>query len=294
MKLASRDFKKNKSAQLKHFLVFAAVVFYTQSAKTQAPIKSPVQEHFTNLGLKTQSVQRQVTTFYFKKLFARKSDSKYPVANAKKTINPPDVTIRKDNTPFERNKKADQDTSGIFPQFYTRYLKLARFAGVSLDSVVYLKWQADIDEKFRWFIIEKSVDRKYFLKAGELDLEEMSDRRDFYFTDTVFKKEAVYYYQVKALLNDGSFMISDFIPVKNNAVVLKATLIPVSGENKLLLRTNLPVKKIEIINTEGEVVFRNKEIGKEEIVDVGFLKTGRYSLRVFGFDGYETQLFIER
>jgi len=83
--------------------------------------------------------------------------------------------------------------------------------------------------------------------------------KNFSFTDSSISNSLLYYYQLKAMLIDGSSLISDFIPVKNSMVELKASLSMGSVKDILMLKTNQPIRKIEIINKDRQVVYRNKK-----------------------------------
>jgi hypothetical protein len=201
---------------------------------------------------------------------------------------------RINNRLVEIYNQAAEKSETNYPTFENYYFKLAFFAGVIYENRTHLSWQTDINENIRYFFIERSTDRRTFNKVGEIDLFGKASLKNFYFTDSSISNSLLYYYQVKALLIDGSYMISEFIPVKNGEVELIATLSPGKEKDLLVLKTNQPVRKIEAINTEGEVVFRNKKVSREETVNISEYLPGSYTLKIIGNNGFVTQLFFKK
>gem|GEM_PF-2363067 len=182
----------------------------------------------------------------------------------------------------------------IYPSFQNRYFKLPGFAGVISENSANLSWQTTINENVRFFFIERSTDRKNFHKVGEIDLAGKSSMKNFSFTDSSISNSLLYYYQVKALLTDGSTLTSDCISIKNSMVELKASLSIDSIKDILVLRTNQPVRKIEIINMDGQVVFSNKNLSQEEVINIREYLPGSYTLKISGYSGFVTQLFFKK
>lgn len=168
------------------------------------------------------------------------------------------------------------------------------FTGVISENSANLSWQTDINENVRFFLIERSSDRINFYKVGEIDLDGKANVKNFSFSDSSISDSLLYYYQIKALLINGSSMTSDFIPVKNSMVELKASLTPGIKQDILVLKTNQPVRKIEVINIDGQVVYRNKKVNQEELINIIGYLPGSYALKIVGYNGFVTQLFFKK
>ena len=249
---------------------------------------------------------------FMKSLFNRQSLPVYSffLSGFKKNVNRADTIIQgdkkknlsdtfslahlKDKRSLDLIKLAGKKSKSNYPAFQYYYLKTTGFAGVFSENSVNLNWQTDSNENVRFFVIERSTDRKNFNKVGEIDLAEKSSSNNFYFTDSSISNSLLYYYQVKALLIDGSSLMSDFIPVKNSMVELKASLYSGAKQDIFVLKTNQPVRKIEIINIDGQVIFRNKKVGQEEAINISEYVSGSYALKIIGHNGFVTQLFFKK
>jgi hypothetical protein len=181
-----------------------------------------------------------------------------------------------------------------YPAFHNYYFKLPGFTGMISANRANLNWQTNINENVRYFLIERSTDRKNFNKIGEIDLAGKESMKSFYFTDSSISNSFLYYYHVKALLIDGSTLTSDIIPVKNSMMELKAFLSPGSEKDILVLKTNQSVRKIEVINTEGQIIFRNKKVSQEETINISKYLPGSYTLKILGHNGFVIQLFFKK
>ena len=190
--------------------------------------------------------------------------------------------------------QAEKKSLSGFPSFPESYLNLSGLTAVGKDNVIQLFWQVDINENIKWFFIERSADRKIFYKTGEIDLIDKTNQKVFCFKDTATLSKPVYYYQVKALLVDGSSMMSDIIPVKNGAVAFEAFLNVGTEKDTWIVSANQQVKKIEIMDTDGRIVYKNKNINLPAIIDIMQYANGPYAVRVFGENGFVTQLFIKK
>jgi hypothetical protein len=201
---------------------------------------------------------------------------------------------RADYRPFDLYNQAAKNNDSNYPEFHDYYFKMPGFTGVISDNSATLSWHTDINENVRFFLIERSTDRKDFNKIGEIDLAGKESVKNFYFTDCSISNSLLYYYQIKALLMDGSSITSYFIPVKNSMVELKTSLSRGSEKDILVLKTNQPTRKIEVINTDGQVVFRNKKASQEETINISEYLPGSYALKITGHNGFVTQLFFKK
>jgi hypothetical protein len=224
---------------------------------------------------------------------ASRADLKKQLEKANKTDTLPSENLT-DNRHIDLYNQAPKNSDSNFPAFHNYYFKLPGFTGVISEKSAILSWQSDINENVRFFFIERSTDRKNFIKVGEIDLIGKESLTNFSFTDSSISKALLYYYQVKAFLADGSSITSDFIPVKNSIVELKASLSPGVKQNTLVLKTNQPVRKIEVIKIDGQTVYRNKKVNQEEVINIVDYLPGSYTIKIIGHNGFVTLLFFKK
>lgn len=188
----------------------------------------------------------------------------------------------------------NKDSANPFPAFPQFYFSLSGFAAKFTDSAIIIHWTADINENVRWFIIERSIDGRNFYMAGEIDLTGKWNHKDFTFLDKTGFKKPRYYYQIKALLGDGSSMTSKTIIVTNLSHVMRVWFQTndVNGEKELM--ADKAVKKIEIMDVNSKIVFRSSHIKLPFRIPYEKLKAGTFAIKVFSENDFVTQVLIKK
>ena len=160
-------------------------------------------------------------------------------------------------------------------------LTLQSFAGKSEGTYNLIQWNTADEFNLDKFIIEKSVDGRNFFAIGEVAPTNNGIGKAYEFRDNNLLSNSTFYYRLRIIELDRKEKFSAIINLRKNGHSEPITLYPNPVIDNLLINSSSPVKKIEIINVAGEVVYTNKAVNLTNPVSVKSFSSGLYILKVY-------------
>ena len=168
---------------------------------------------------------------------------------------------------------------------------LVSFKVETENTAVSLKWLTATEENSKGFEIQRSGDVKNWENLGFVDVKSFngSSRSElsYSFTDAIPLK-GINYYRLKMVDLDVSFAYSRVVSVDIESEMPYAWPNPTAGTIKLSKSNLSEVKKVELVNTNGKVVYKAQQIPAEGINVKGLVGNGTYVLRVNYTDGSQS------
>lgn len=152
-----------------------------------------------------------------------------------------------------------------------------------------LKWATSSEANSKGFEIQRSGDAASWTKIGytESQNSNSSSQLTYHFND-VSPLQGKNYYRLKMVDLDASFAYSRIVSVDMKGEMAYVSPNPTSGTIKLSKSNLSEVKKVELVNTNGQVVYKANQISAEGINVKGLVGNGAYVLRVNYADGSQS------
>lgn len=152
-----------------------------------------------------------------------------------------------------------------------------------------LKWATSSEANSKGFEIQRSGDAASWTKIGYVESQNSnsSSQLTYHFND-VSPLQGKGYYRLKMVDLDASFAYSRVVSVDIKGEMVYVLPNPTSGTIKLSKSNLSEVKKVELVNTNGQVVYKAKQIPAEGINVKGLVSNGAYVLRVNYADGTQS------
>ncbi len=162
-------------------------------------------------------------------------------------------------------------------------------AALNADKVNLL-WAAASEINVSHFVVEKSTDGKNFTSAGVVFATGTgAARTEYSFTDpVVLETNAIIYYRLKTVENDGSGQISEIKRIRLSSKAGRITVAtypnPVTNELRFTIPTSWQNKKVtyEVFGVNGQVAAKTLKINSSqtESISVSHLQAGVYIVKV--------------
>jgi glucose/arabinose dehydrogenase len=165
---------------------------------------------------------------------------------------------------------------------------LTNFQGFRGNEGINLTWNTTMEENFKSFEVEFSVNAKSFETIGTVPAANAGNGTTYGFTHST-KNTGVLYYRLKMIDTDDSFEHSRIIMVKTEKlspgnVYARPTII---GNHELNLVLDQPFQSVELVNASGQVFLKEEITGKSGTVSFPLHKTasGLYIVRLENENG---------
>ena len=160
-------------------------------------------------------------------------------------------------------------------------LTLQSFAGKSEGNYNLIQWNTADEINLEKFIVEKSVDGRNFFAIGEVAPTNNGNGKAYEFRDNNLLSNSIFYYRLRILELGRNEKLSAIINLRRNGQSEKIILYPNPVIDNLLINSSSTIKKIEIINVAGNIVYTNKAVNLTNPISVKSFSSGLYILKVF-------------
>lgn len=152
-----------------------------------------------------------------------------------------------------------------------------------------LKWATSSEKNSKGFEVQRSGDAASWTKIGYTESQNSNgtSQLTYHFND-VSPLQGKSYYRLKMVDLDASFAYSRVVSIDIKGEMVYVSPNPTSGTIKLIKSNLSEVKKVELVNTNGQVVYKAKQITAEGINVKGLVGNGAYILRVNYADGSQS------
>lgn len=100
--------------------------------------------------------------------------------------------------------------------------ELLEFRAEPAQNMITLTWKTGQENNVSSFQIERGTNNKNFIKIGEVGAK--GSNSDYEFQDeSISRTRSIYYYRLRLINSDGSFQLSDILPVIPNISSIKRT-----------------------------------------------------------------------
>lgn len=150
------------------------------------------------------------------------------------------------------------------------------------DQGVIVNWITTEEVNSAFFDVERSMDpRDGFVKVGTVTAKGVYAGGKYGFQDATAEQGAVNYYRLKMVDLDKSYTYSPIINVKLSGEV-DTKIYPNPVVDEMIVSSNTPIAKIEMINLSGQTVSVNVFGGNKtkETIKVSSLYPGTYLVRI--------------
>ena len=89
---------------------------------------------------------------------------------------------------------------------------IMEFSGTPAQDKIILKWKTGEEVDVAMFIVERSINNKNFIKVGEVQPKGSNSAYEF-IDNSIADSKTIFYYRLRIRNQDGSFQITDSIPV---------------------------------------------------------------------------------
>lgn len=170
-------------------------------------------------------------------------------------------------------------------------VELIKFSCEKMSGINILKWTTGMELNNDYFEIEKSYDANIYFSIGEVDGNGKSNTEiNYVFADD--NSEGIAYYRLKQVDFDGTFEYSQIISQNSANNTTSPEIYSTGTNNRMKVDTHGAIQTtFECFNVQGEIVF-HKELNQSEYIDLNFLKSGVYIVKVQNQHGKEVQRII--
>jgi len=161
-------------------------------------------------------------------------------------------------------------------------VQLITFDGtIGNDNTVHLKWKVASELNMRSYIVEKSIDGKLFTAFKEvIALNTSNGNTDYQAIDNNFAGNAVAYYRLQMVNNDGSISFSNIIVFKNGKSVQQSIEIAPNPANDFIQIKGIGAGiNYQITNAFGEVILSGVGTSLIDIIDISKFEKGIYFIK---------------
>lgn len=180
---------------------------------------------------------------------------------------------------------ADSSTSEFGPSLQLLPVTLTNFQGNLHNGIVKLTWSTSREVNSSHFVVEKSLDGASYVALGQVN----SGAGQYSFTDNTALGK-VNYYRLKQVDQDGNFVYSRVIMIRNDGsdIVLKLSPNPVVGHLNISFRLDQDeTVRINIFDQMGRTTRRytvrgSRGLNAFNFTDLQSLAAGTYTVEVIG------------
>jgi glucose/arabinose dehydrogenase len=160
---------------------------------------------------------------------------------------------------------------------------LVNFSGVPGNEGVNLSWETSMEENFKAFDVEFSLNPTTFETIGTVNAGDAGNGSAYGFSHTTAEKGNLYY-RLKMIDNDGSFEYSRIITVQNGEDNVSENFVRPSLINNgtLSMVIDQPFQSVELIGSSGAIFMKQEIAGRSGSISIP-LKTnasGIYTVRM--------------
>jgi hypothetical protein len=101
----------------------------------------------------------------------------------------------------------------LFSTLLTADVTILEFVGVPARDKIILNWRTGEEIDVNMFIVERSVDKKVFVKAGEVTPKGNDSEYEFIDSNLAASVNTIYYYRLSIRRTNGTFQLSEVITV---------------------------------------------------------------------------------
>ncbi|WP_439557193.1 PQQ-dependent sugar dehydrogenase [Dyadobacter sp.] len=167
-------------------------------------------------------------------------------------------------------------------------VKLANFEGVKGNESIKLTWNTTMEERFKGFDVEFSMNAKTFETVGNVPAENAANGTSYVFSHLT-KNTGNLYYRLKMIEADDSYEHSRIIMVKTEefAPVNTYARPTIISNNELNLVLDRPFQSVELVNAKGQVFLKEEISGKSGPVTIPIHEaaSGLYIVRLENENG---------
>jgi hypothetical protein len=160
-------------------------------------------------------------------------------------------------------------------------LGLISFIAIPKTGFNLLKWQTENEVNTTSFDIEYSENGINFIKAGNVAANNIGG--NYSFKHVINLQDAILFYRLKIIDNDGSFTFSNVVQINNNLNNddLKLTPNPTNGFVTLTgIQTNLINTQLQLLNMDGQKIKQLLINNNQFLVDLSIYPKGVYLLKL--------------
>jgi len=161
-------------------------------------------------------------------------------------------------------------------------VQLITFNGtIGNDNKIYLKWKVASELNMRSYVVEKSIDGKLFTAFKEVTaLNTSNGNTDYQAIDNNFTGNAVAYYRLQMVNNDGSVNFSNIIVFKNGKSVQQSIEIaPNPAYDFIQIKGIGAGINYQITNAFGEMILSGVGTSLIDIIDISKFEKGIYFIK---------------
>lgn len=168
---------------------------------------------------------------------------------------------------------------------------LVNFQANAERTLVNLSWATTSEKNSKNFEIQRSANAKDWKNIGFVDIKSVNGNSvsalTYSFADAT-PLNGLNYYRLKMVDLDASFAYSTIVSVDIKSEMVYVSPNPTSGIIKLSKSNLSEVKKVELVNTNGKLVYSTKQIPAGGIDVKGILGSGAYLIIVNYADGSQS------
>jgi hypothetical protein len=193
-------------------------------------------------------------------------------------------------TPFNDGNGTNSGHIRVFENTSIVPIKLLYFGGNYSSNAVKLNWQFETQTNFSHFVVEKSVDGIVFNSIKNIFL---TNSQFYNYTDSDLKQNSVYYYRLKMVDNDGTFLYSNIIKIQTGVVNTFSILGNPVKDNLNL--TGLKVgANLAVYDNAGKMLLQKNIQDQSLLMDISFLPSGVYYLKYLNRGLIENKKIIKQ
>ena len=160
-------------------------------------------------------------------------------------------------------------------------LILKSFSGKSVGNYNLIQWNTTDESNLDKFIIEKSVDGRSFFSIGEILPTNNNSGNTYEFRDNNLLNNPIFYYRLRIIELSSYEKLSAIINLRRNGQSEKITLYPNPAIENLLINSSSALKKIEILNMTGQIIYTNNAVNLTNSISVKAFSSGMYILKAY-------------
>lgn len=189
------------------------------------------------------------------------------------------------------NTTTAQDGIVTICYFSTLPLTLQSFSGTHYPNYNIIKWQTAYEYNLNMFIVERSIDGISFLGIGQVLPFNNSATHTYQFTDVNPGNTTRNYYRLRILENNSSWKYSPIINIKGDAESESFEIYPNPATDQLMINSDKPLRKLELLNLHGQVIYTSTTVNLTSPVPVKHLPKGIYLVKIYTATGTGIQKF---
>ncbi|MGG9961758.1 LamG-like jellyroll fold domain-containing protein [Ferruginibacter sp. SUN106] len=157
-------------------------------------------------------------------------------------------------------------------------LNLISFTGAKQNGTVQLNWTTNNEINTAQFVIERSNGKVAFAAIGTVQPLNISTGGNYKLSDnTAFVNDAVQYYRLKIIDNNGRFVYSNIIRLSNGSTI-GVTVFPNPAKVAIAISSSKKQDAV-IINTAGQVINKIQLLNGSQIINVANWPSGIYFIK---------------